>query len=289
MITIYKDDSNNNQDFTLIEFFKLMGGHKFKNFNELKLRAPRITNEFNFEITSSLSNNSEIELFKKFLKILPFYFFAKINRAERISIKNIIKKNKKKFKNDDELIKLIDFDFDVEFLIQFLEEINNQGFQFNYLNIVTELYNALLEYSFLTLSNTILIKSQDTLYDIVKEYSKTIKNDRTTSSKDEIFLDYFHNTISNVNEKTEYYFKNIELFSNSKHFSKILFSKIYFNLNLTELSNRKRNKILRPIYFNMICKPIRHELYQIGEDDPIITRNLNDTINNLEQTPYKKK
>ncbi|PKG41493.1 hypothetical protein, partial [Psychroflexus sp. MES1-P1E] len=169
----YKNDSNTNHDFTLIDFYKLLRIYDLKSFTELKSESPKIV-DFNFFISQSISHDSDIKLFRELLVIFPYYFFANISITERDSIKNLINGNKK-FKNHEELTKLFDFDFDVTTLIESLDELKKHGYQFNYPKIVTDLYITLLEYAFLILCKTIKIKAFNTVFEMVEEFSKTVK------------------------------------------------------------------------------------------------------------------
>lgn len=281
MSTIYENNPNRYSDFPIIAFYSKMLNYEFESFTEIKNVSPLINN-FNFYISKTIDNDSDFILLIRLLCIFPYYFFADISQRERESIINLINKNKK-FKNRKELIKLFEFHYDVRTLRHGIQKLKEENYTFNYTDIVTTTYRTLLEYAFLTLTNSIKIQFDKTVIELIEIYLK-IEGKKKQTIPEKFFSKYFNETISNSNENLESYIKNKKFFTEDKFFSKILFSKIYFNLfkKKSELSATKRNQLLRPIYFELICKMFFKDLYQLGVNDKDVVKKLKDTITYLE-------
>lgn len=291
MKPIYNDNLNKNRNETFFLFYKTLLDNEFQSFSEIELFSKEVyyhnTDSQDLYVESkslleyikeTLENDNDIELSKKLLIIFPFYFFIKNKDDEQKQIVEIIKANKKRFKRREQVIELFKFSFDVKILHEGLNNLKNEGYIFNYPYIVTQIYRILLEYAFLTLSNTIKFGDKDTVLDLVDDFSKTsIKTNLKKQYR--LFLDFFYNNIADESEKPEEYIKHKDLFLKDKYLLKILFSAIYFNIKKDQsaLSNKDRNKILNKIFHHLITN-IFKDLRLAEKDDIDIIRKLKNTI-----------
>jgi hypothetical protein len=280
----YKNELNNDNNLTLIAFYTKMLDYNFDSFLEIISRSPSF-DDLDFYITNTIREDSDVELIKKLLRIFPFYFFEKISKSQRESIITLFD-DKKKFKNQNELVKLFEFSFNVLKMIESLKKLEKEGYSFDYPRITTTIYQALLKYAFFTLSNCVKIEAVNTVIELFQEYSR-IKKKVLQKVPHKMYLRYFNNTICNLCDNPMSFIENRKLFIEERYFSKIIFSAIYYNIRKgkSNLSASKRNMLLRPIYFELICKMFFKDLYQMGQNDKEVVKKLKDTITYLEFTP----
>ena len=249
MENIYTDDIRNKNP--LILNFSKKSGLKFNSFTDMQQASPKFK-DFVYVTTGIIKNNSGLMLIEKLLHLFPYYFFSNLKSHEKMSLINLLN-DTNKFKYTHKLKVLFSISININLLRNTLNELKLEGFEFDYKNMITSFFKTTFEYSFITLTTCVKNDSKHSISDLFEEYL-LVRDKVGLSVSQKYFVEYFNTFIANTDEQVRLYARLKDLFLNDQTNYKIIFSSIYFNLKHSNpnLSNYKRNQILRPIFFMII-------------------------------------
>lgn len=220
-------------------------------------------------------------LIAKLLVIFPFIFFSNAEEIKQLNSKYYnIKENEFSVYNPIRFLRVLNLRLNHTAIRNSIRDIvDSNNAEINYSNFITQIFIVLYKYAFIEISESIYwstggeIKQGMTFKELfAKEgIAKNIINNKNSHefmvNGANAFIKNLNGSISiddNIVLKTK---DQINFFLKPSYFSKVLYSIIDFNIKWVDnFSSTKKNKLLRPLFHEIVCKICYPKIYDEGID-----------------------
>lgn len=274
----------------------------YESFDELKeIGKNRIDKNYIFE--KCFDENDDRLFLTSLMLMFPYLFFMDENYFDKERLKSAIQKSNR-IKDKLNFQHLIFLRLNQKNIDEALGRISNgRKNRVNQKNFVTTLAKYLYYHAFFTLLKTISFDGKTTFLDYLELLRKVERELRKTSNHGYVlglstskpavnyFLKEFYERFRREYQIDDKSFEEnlllFEILNRNSDVSKLLYSSIDFNIELNpQFSTQKKNKLLRPLFYEIVCKVCYTSHYHQKWTNNEVTRKFSDFLKSY--TKYLK-
>ena len=262
----------------------------FNDFNQILqyFKQNSRTENFSFTLNKVFQQNDDnIHLFRGLLSYFPFNFFStEIN--DLTNFENEIKEHSQII-NTEILSDLFSLKINLKEINTCLNELDNSVYcEISIPSLVSQIFIIYYKYSFVQISKSLLLNNEKvSLYDLLDCY-KIIKEDLVlTNAKTKINKVVVNNLAL---EQIQSFFTikgydviaimtEFDILSNKSSLAKWIYISLEQNIRFDDnLSATKKNKLMRPLFYELVCSVCYPKYYQYDINNTEVTDKFRDFL-----------
>ena len=263
----------------------------FYDFNQMLeyFKQNSKTEEFSFTLNKVFQQNDDnIHLFRSLLSYFPFNFFS-TEISNLSNFENEIKEHSKII-NPEILSDLVSLKINLKEINFCLDELDNSPYcNISISSLVSQIFIIYYKYSFVQISKSLLLNNEKASFDDLINTYKIIKEDlvitnhKTKINKvivNNLALEQIQSFFTIKGYDVKRIMTEFDVLSNKSSLAKLIYISLEQNIRFDgNLSATKKNKLMRPLFYELVCSVCYPEYYEHDINSTEVTNKFRDFKN----------
>ena len=263
----------------------------FYDFNQMLeyFKQNSKTEEFSFTLNKVFQQNDDnTHLFRSLLSYFPFNFFS-TEISNLSNFENEIKEHSKII-NPEILSDLVSLKINLKEINIYLDELDNSPYcNISISSLVSQIFIIYYKYSFVQISKSLLLNNEKASFDDLINTYKIIKEDlvitnhKTKINKvivNNLALEQIQSFFTIKGYDVKRIMTEFDVLSNKSSLAKWIYISLEQNIRFDgNLSATKKNKLMRPLFYELVCSVCYPEYYEHDINSTEVTNKFRDFKN----------